>query len=190
MNGQVRYPAATSRDSLFRAVCTSVKDETADTMTTKIKIYKADCAKIAAMDYSQAWVTILYRWMSYKCRIDSVDLENAQLVCTQTIGTAGGNVLHDISDASLRIIVENLNIPACQTFNNQDTWQNGTYYVQGGYLYYKHAENEDIYADIEIPKIETLLDIKGKCRLYDSEICYTNHIFDNTCYEGKGYSGR
>ena len=129
MNNQVRYPAATSRDSLFRAVCTSVKDETVDTMTTKIKIYKADCAKIAATDYSQAWVTILYRWMSYKCRIDSVDLENAQLVCTQTIGTAGGNVLHDMSGASLRIIVENLNIPACQTFNNQDTWQNGTYYV-------------------------------------------------------------
>lgn len=190
VNGKVRYPAATSRDSLFRAACTSLKDDAADTMTTKIKLYKADCAKIAAMDYSQAWVTILYRWMSYKCRIDSVDLENAQLVCTQTIGTAGGNVLHDMSGASLRIIVENLNIPACQTFNNKDTWQNGTYYVQGGYLYYKHAENEDIYADIEIPKVETLLDIKGECRLYDSEICYTNHVFDNTCYEGKGYSGR
>ena len=192
VDGKARYPASTERSVLWKATCNSVKDTEADTMTTKIRIYKADAAKIASMNYHDAWVTLLHRWMSYKCRIESVDTENADLICVQGMGTVGGGVLHDMQGKTKRVIVENLNIDNCTMFGGKSTWQKGTYYVVDGYLHYKLTDDENIYCNIEIPRIETIVRVDGECNIYNVEICQSNHVFDNTCYEGehRGYSGR
>ena len=191
VDGKVRYPASTDRIDLFKATCTSSMDTAADTMTTTVKTYKADAQKIADAGYKDGWITILFRWMSYKCRIQSVNTDTGDLVCVQKVGTEGGNVLHSMNKA-LRVIFENFNIPGCKMFGDKDTWQKGTYYVNDGYLHYKLTDDEDVNCEIEIPRIEVLISSSGECNIYNVNICHSNHVFDNTCYEGEhcGYSGR
>lgn len=191
VDGKVRYPASTDRIGLFKATCTSAMDTEADTMTTTVRTYKADAQKIADAGYKDGWITILFRWMSYKCRIQSINTDTGDLVCVQKVGTEGGNVLHNMNKP-LRVIFENFNIPACKMFGNKDTWQKGTYYVNDGYLHYKLTDDDDVNCDIEIPRTEVLISASGECNIYNVNICHSNHVFDNTCYEGEhcGYSGR
>lgn len=191
VDGKVRYPASTDRIDLFKAYCASAMDTETDTMTTTVRVYKADAQKIADAGYKDGWITILFRWMSYKCRIQSINVDTGDLVCVQKVGTEGGNVLHSMNKP-LRVIFENFNIPACKMFRDKDTWQKGTYYVNDGYLYYKLTDDEDVNCDIEIPRTEVLISSSGECNIYNVNICHSNHIFDNTCYEGEhcGYSGR
>ena len=191
VDGKVRYPASTNRSSLLKLYCASTMDTEADTMTTTIRIYKADAQKIAFTGYKDSWITILFKWMSYKCRIQSINVDTGDLVCVQKVGTEGGNVLHKMNK-SLRVIFENFNIPGCKMFGNKDTWQKGTYYVHEGYLYYKLTDDDDVNCDIEIPRTEVLISASGECNIYNVNICHSNHVFDNTCYEGEhcGYSGR
>lgn len=191
VDGKVRYPASTDRIDLFKAYCASAMDTESDTMTTTVRIYKADAQKIADAGYKDGWITILFRWMSYKCRIQSINVDTGDLVCVQKVGTEGGNVLHNMNKP-LRVIFENFNIPACKMFGDKDTWQKGTYYVNDGYLYYKLTDDEDVNCDIEIPRTEVLISSSGECNIYNVNICHSNHVFDNTCYEGEhcGYSGR
>ena len=191
VDGKVRYPASTDRIDLFKAYCASAMDTETDTMTTTVRVYKADAQKIADAGYKDGWITILFRWMSYKCRIQSINTDTGDLVCVQKVGTEGGNVLHNMNKP-LRVIFENFNIPACKMFGNKDTWQKGTYYVNDGYLYYKLTDDEDVNCDIEIPRTEVLISASGECNIYNVNICHSNHVFDNTCYEGEhcGYSGR
>lgn len=191
VDGKVRYPASTDRIDLFKAYCASAMDTETDTMTTTVRVYKADAQKIADAGYKDGWITILFRWMSYKCRIQSINTDTGDLVCVQKVGTEGGNVLHNMNKP-LRVIFENFNIPACKMFRDKDTWQKGTYYVNDGYLYYKLTDDEDVNCDIEIPRTEVLISSSGECNIYNVNICHSNHIFDNTCYEGEhcGYSGR
>lgn len=191
VDGKVRYPASTDRIDLFKAYCASAMDTETDTMTTTVRVYKADAQKIADAGYNDGWITILFRWMSYKCRIQSINVDTGDLVCVQKVGTEGGNVLHSMNKP-LRVIFENFNIPACKMFRDKDTWQKGTYYVNDGYLYYKLTDDEDVNCDIEIPRTEVLISSSGECNIYNVNICHSNHIFDNTCYEGEhcGYSGR
>ena len=191
VDGKVRYPASTDRIDLFKAYCASAMDTETDTMTTTVRVYKADAQKIADAGYNDGWITILFRWMSYKCRIQSINVDTGDLVCVQKVGTEGGNVLHSMNKP-LRVIFENFNIPGCKMFENKDTWQKGTYYVNDGYLYYKLTDNDDVNCDIEIPRTEVLISSSGECNIYNVNICHSNHVFDNTCYEGEhcGYSGR
>lgn len=191
VDGKVRYPASTDRIDLFKAYCASAMDTEADTMTTTVRVYKADAQKIADAGYKDGWITILFRWMSYKCRIQSINVDTGDLVCVQKVGTEGGNVLHSMNKP-LRVIFENFNIPGCKMFGDKDTWQKGTYYVNDGYLYYKLTDDEDVNCDIEIPRTEVLISSSGECNIYNVNICHSNHVFDNTCYEGEhcGYSGR
>lgn len=191
VDGKVRYPASTDRIDLFKAYCASAMDTETDTMTTTVRVYKADAQKIADAGYNDGWITILFRWMSYKCRIQSINVDTGDLVCVQKVGTEGGNVLHNMNKP-LRVIFENFNIPACKMFGNKDTWQKGTYYVNDGYLHYKLTDDDDINCDIEIPRTEVLISASGECNIYNVNICHSNHVFDNTCYEGEhcGYSGR
>lgn len=191
VDGKVRYPASTDRIDLFKAYCASAMDTETDTMTTTVRIYKADAQKIADAGYNDGWITILFRWMSYKCRIQSINVDTGDLVCVQKVGTEGGNVLHNMNKP-LRVIFENFNIPSCKMFGDKDTWQKGTYYVKDGYLHYKLTDDEDVNCDIEIPRTEVLISASGECNLYNVNICHSNHVFDNTCYEGEhcGYSGR
>lgn len=191
VDGKVRYPASTDRIDLFKAYCASAMDTETDTMTTTVRVYKADAQKIADAGYKDGWITILFRWMSYKCRIQSINVDTGDLVCVQKVGTEGGNVLHSMNKP-LRVIFENFNIPACKMFGNKDTWQKGTYYVNDGYLHYKLTDDEDVNCDIEIPRTEVLISASGECNIYNVNICHSNHVFDNTCYEGEhcGYSGR
>lgn len=191
VDGKVRYPASTDRIDLFKAYCASAMDTEADTMTTTVRIYKADAQKIADAGYNDGWITILFRWMSYKCRIQSINVDTGDLVCVQKVGTEGGNVLHSMNKP-LRVIFENFNIPGCKMFGDKDTWQKGTYYVNDGYLHYKLTDDEDVNCDIEIPRTEVLISSSGECNIYNVNICHSNHVFDNTCYEGEhcGYSGR
>lgn len=191
VDGKVRYPASTDRIDLFKAYCASAMDTETDTMTTTVRVYKADAQKIADARYNDGWITILFRWMSYKCRIQSINVDTGDLVCVQKVGTEGGNVLHNMNKP-LRVIFENFNIPGCKMFGDKDTWQKGTYYVNDGYLYYKLTDDEDVNCDIEIPRTEVLISSSGECNIYNVNICHSNHVFDNTCYEGEhcGYSGR
>lgn len=191
VDGKVRYPASTDRIDLFKAYCASAMDTETDTMTTTVRVYKADAQKIADAGYKDGWITILFRWMSYKCRIQSINVDTGDLVCVQKVGTEGGNVLHNMNKP-LRVIFENFNIPGCKMFGDKDTWQKGTYYVNDGYLYYKLTDDEDVNCDIEIPRTEVLISASGECNIYNVNICHSNHVFDNTCYEGEhcGYSGR
>lgn len=191
VDGKVRYPASTDRIDLFKAYCASAMDTETDTMTTTVRVYKADAQKIADAGYNDGWITILFRWMSYKCRIQSINVDTGDLVCVQKVGTEGGNVLHSMNKP-LRVIFENFNIPGCKMFGDKDTWQKGTYYVNDGYLYYKLTDDEDVNCDIEIPRTEVLISASGECNIYNVNICHSNHVFDNTCYEGEhcGYSGR
>ena len=191
VNGETRYPASTSRSNLYRANCSGYKDTSADTMTTYITIPVNDAVKLSNIDYTDTWITVLWMWMSYKCRISAIDTSNGKISCVQGIGSAGGNNLHTMS-GSLRIILENAPIESCDMFGGNDLFQNGTYYVQGGYLYYKFNNNEDKFANIEIPVCETLISSEGTCNIYNLSVSQTNHIFDNTHYEGEhaGYSGR
>lgn len=191
VDGKVRYPASTDRIDLFKAYCASAMDTETDTMTTTVRVYKADAQKIADAGYNDGWITILFRWMSYKCRIQSINVDTGDLVCVQKVGTEGGNVLHNMNKP-LRVIFENFNIPGCKMFGDKDTWQKGTYYVNDGYLYYKLTDDEDVNCDIEIPRTEVLISSSGECNIYNVNICHSNHVFDNTCYEGEhcGYSGR
>ena len=191
VDGQVRYPASTSRDDLYKTTCSGVKDTGNDTMTSIIDVPVSDAVKLAAIDYSEVWITILWMWMSYKCRIDHIDTTNGKIYCVQGIGTANGNVLHAMT-GTLRIILENANISECAMFNGEDLWQKGTYYVKDGYLYYKYLDNEDIYGNIEVPFVETLISAEGNVSIYNLNVGKTNHDFDNTCNEGvgNGYSGR
>ena len=191
VDGKVRYPASTDRIDLFKAYCASAMDTETDTMTTTVRVYKADAQKIADARYNDGWITILFRWMSYKCRIQSINVDTGDLVCVQKVGTEGGNVLHSMNKP-LRVIFENFNIPSCKMFGDKDTWQKGTYYVNDGYLHYKLTDDEDVNCDIEIPRTEVLISASGECNIYNVNICHSNHVFDNTCYEGEhcGYSGR
>ena len=191
VDGKVRYPASTDRIDLFKAYCASAMDTETDTMTTTVRVYKADAQKIADAGYKDGWITILFRWMSYKCRIQSINVDTGDLVCVQKVGTEGGNVLHSMNKP-LRVIFENFNIPVCKMFGDKDTWQKGTYYVNDGYLYYKLTDDDDVNCDIEIPRTEVLISSSGECNIYNVNICHSNHVFDNTCYEGEhcGYSGR
>lgn len=191
VDGKVRYPASTDRTDLFKAYCASAMDTETDTMTTTVRVYKADAQKIVDAGYRDGWITILFRWMSYKCRIQSINTDTGDLVCVQKVGTEGGNVLHNMNK-SLRVIFENFNIQECKMFGDKDTWQKGTYYVNDGYLYYKLTDDEDVNCDIEIPRTEVLISASGECNIYNVNICHSNHVFDNTCYEGEhcGYSGR
>lgn len=191
VDGKVRYPASTDRIDLFKAYCASAMDTETDTMTTTVRVYKADAQKIADAGYKDGWITILFRWMSYKCRIQSINVDTGDLVCVQKVGTEGGNVLHNMNKP-LRVIFENFNIPGCKMFGDKDTWQKGTYYVHEGYLYYKLTDDDDVNCDIEIPRTEVLISASGECNIYNVNICHSNHVFDNTCYEGEhcGYSGR
>lgn len=191
VDGKVRYPASTSREVLYTTPCVGVKDTTNDTMTTQITIPAADAQKLAQMDCSEMWVTVLWMWMSYKCRIDHIDTQNNTIVCVQGIGTSNGNTLHPMT-GSLRIILENANVSECSMFDGEDLWQKGTYYVKDGYLHYKYLDNEDIYGNVEIPCVETLIQSEGELNIYNLRIGQTNHDFDNTCNEGvgNGYSGR
>lgn len=191
VDGKVRYPASTDRIDLFKAYCASAMDTETDTMTTTVRVYKADAQKIADAGYNDGWITILFRWMSYKCRIQSINVDTGDLVCVQKVGTEGGNVLHSMNKP-LRVIFENFNIPVCKMFGDKDTWQKGTYYVNDGYLYYKLTDDDDVNCDIEIPRTEVLISSSGECNIYNVNICHSNHVFDNTCYEGEhcGYSGR
>lgn len=191
VDGKVRYPASTDRIDLFKAYCASAMDTETDTMTTTVRVYKADAQKIADAGYNDGWITILFRWMSYKCRIQSINVDTGDLVCVQKVGTEGGNVLHSMNKP-LRVIFENFNIPGCKMFGDKDTWQKGTYYVNDGYLYYKLTDDDDVNCDIEIPRTEVLISASGECNIYNVNICHSNHVFDNTCYEGEhcGYSGR
>lgn len=191
VDGKVRYPASTSRTSLYTTACSGTKDTLNDTMTTNISIPSADAVKLSQMDCSEMWVTVLWMWMSYKCRIDHIDTENNKIVCVQGIGTSNGNVLHAMT-GTLRIILENANVTECSMFDGNDLWQKGTYYVKDGYLHYKYLDNEDIYGNVEVPFVETLIQSEGELNIYNLRIGKTNHIFDNTCNEGagKGYSGR
>lgn len=187
VDGKVRYPASTSRQDLYKTPCSGVKDTANNTMSSIISIPAADAQKLAQMDCSEMWVTVLWMWMSYKCRIDHVDTQNNTIVCIQGIGTT----LHAMT-GSLRIILENANVTECAMFNGEDLWQKGTYYVKDGYLHYKYLDDEDIYGNVEIPCVETLIHSEGALNLYNLRIGQTNHIFDNTFYEGegRGYSGR
>lgn len=192
VGGKVRYPASTDRNDLFKCSVSSEKDATADTMTRKIAINSNDANKLKEIKYSEAWVTFLFQWMSYKLRIEDIN-DVSELVSIQGIGTTGGGVQHaTTSSEKYRIILENVNISQCEMYGNKDTWQEGTYYVNDGYLYYKKTADENGYEDIEIPRVEVLLRSEGECNMYNLEVCHSNHVFDDTCYEGehRGYGGR
>lgn len=191
VDGKVRYPASTSRDDLYMTNCEGTADIPNDTMTTAITVPVADAVKIAAANYSEMWVTVLWMWMSYKCRIDHVDTTNGVLYCIQSYGNNVNNRLHEMT-GSLRIILENANISSCSMFDGEDLWQKGTYYVNDGYLYYKYLDDEDIYGNIEVPCVETLIHADGDVSLYNLNIGQTDHVFDNTYGEGehRGFAGR
>lgn len=184
VDGVVKYPASSKRAYLYKCTFSSTGAQNSN-VTTTFTIPTADATKLSASGYSNAWVTILDRWMAHKFRIDNVNTSNGTL----TITYYNGKQSYHATTGSLRMILENVNIESAEINDNSDTWGEGTFYYTGGYLYYKYSAN-DSAPNIEIPNIETLIVSNGYLMMDGVKVSMTAHDFDNLMGEGEGHGYR
>lgn len=184
VDGVVKYPASSKRAYPYKCAFATSGAENSD-VTTTFTIPTDDATKLSAAGYSNAWVTILDRWMAHKFRIDSVNTSNGTL----TITYYNGNQTYHPTTGTKRVIIENINIESAVMNDNADTWGVGTFYYTGGYLYYKYSSTEPV-PNIEIPNIETLIVSNGYLMMDGVKVSMTAHDFDNLMGEGEGHGYR
>lgn len=188
-NGKRIYTASSTRPTMFTSSgvsrISSVQAETVDGISyIGLKMSDADITALTTNDrYKYMWFTIFKWWTSQKLRV-SIDTTN-KLALLRVIDNGNGDT--PVPEAACQIIAENIPVPL-EMFSSATTLNEGTYYYDGSYIYYKPKTGETLEY-VEIPMQGCVMDIVSDAAFYGVKFRGAGYDFMANGYACKDTQG-